>query len=56
MTSREWLTAVVLGLIVTALLIRIYFPAAMVGVDRLGRVRRRPENCARSGRVTVGLP
>jgi hypothetical protein len=29
MTSREWLTAVVLGLIVTALLL-IYFPVAMV--------------------------
>jgi hypothetical protein len=29
MTSREWLTAVVLGLIVTALLL-IYFPIAMV--------------------------
>ena len=29
MNSREWLTAVVLGLIVTAVLL-IYFPAAMV--------------------------
>ena len=29
MTLREWLTAVVLGLIVTALLL-VYFPAAMV--------------------------
>jgi hypothetical protein len=29
MTSREWLTAVVLGLIVTAVLL-VYFPAAMV--------------------------
>ena len=29
MTSREWLTAVVLGLIVTALLL-VYFPVAMV--------------------------
>jgi predicted branched-subunit amino acid permease len=29
MTSREWLTAVVLGLIVSAILL-VYFPAAMV--------------------------
>ena len=29
MTSREWVTAVVLGLIVSAVLL-IYFPAAMV--------------------------
>ena len=37
MTSREWVSAVVLGLIVTAVLL-VYFPAAMVAAIASGVV------------------